>query len=149
PIRMDNDTIRAIVALGKTLFFDPRLSSSNQISCSSCHIPDLSWTDGRAKSLGHDQQMNRRNSPSILNVWYYHRLFWDGRSHSLEDQSFSPINSEIEMNSSMPDVSRKLRRIKEYTPIFEKAFGSETINPETLTEALAVFQKTIVSQPAA
>ncbi|NTS40658.1 c-type cytochrome [Flavisolibacter sp. BT320] len=141
-------TLKDKIELGKTLFFDPRLSGSKQISCATCHVPDLSWADGREKSSGHDQQLNKRNSPTLLNVWFYKNLFWDGRSHSLEDQAFSPINSEIEMHSSMPDALRTLRRIEGYPALFQKAFGSPEISPETLTEALATFQRTLVSGAA-
>ncbi|WP_028786581.1 cytochrome-c peroxidase [Terrimonas ferruginea] len=148
PLKPYMDSLRHLIGLGKMLFFDPRLSGSNQISCASCHVPDLSWTDGRGKSVGHDQQSNKRNAPSILNVWYYERLFWDGRSHSLEDQAFSPINSEIEMHSDMPEVMAKLRRIPGYRPFFDSAFGRPEISPETVTEALAAFQRTVVSRKA-
>lgn len=148
PLQAQKDSLRHLIELGKTLFFDPRLSGSNQISCASCHIPDLSWTDGRSKSVGHDQKQNKRNSPGLLNVWGYERLFWDGRSPSLEDQAFGPINSESEMHSEMPDLMRKLRRIPGYKPLFDSAFHGEGITPETLTSALAVFQRTLVSRKA-
>ncbi len=149
PIKPYLDSLKNLIALGNTLFFDTRLSGSNQISCGTCHVPDLSWTDGRQRSLGHEQQENKRNSPTLLNVWHYSTLFWDGRSHSLEDQAFAPINSEIEMHSDMGEVMYKLRRIKEYKPMFDAAFGSTDITPERLTEALATFQRTIVSNKAA
>lgn len=148
PLKPYFDSLKHLIALGNTLFFDARLSGSNQISCASCHVPDLSWTDGRERSLGHDQQENKRNSPSILNTWNYTSLFWDGRSHSLEDQAFSPINSEIEMHSDMGEVMSKLRRIAGYKPMFDSAFGDNSITPERVTEALAVFQRTVVSRKA-
>ncbi len=149
PIKPIEDSLAPLINLGKILFFDTRLSSSNKISCASCHLPEKHWADARVKSIGHNDLENKRNSPSILNVWFYNKLFWDGRSHSLADQAFSPINSESEMASEMPDLMRKLRRIKAYTPLFETAFKGEGINPETVTMALEVFQKTIVSNKAA
>lgn len=148
PLKPYLDSLKNMILLGKTLFFDPRISGSNQISCASCHIPDLSWTDGRGKSVGHDQQANKRNSPTLLNVWFYKHLFWDGRSPSLEDQAFSPINSETEMHSDMPEVMSKLRKIEGYKPLFDSAFGSPEISPETVTQALAVFQRTLTSRKA-
>ncbi|MCR6721836.1 MAG: cytochrome-c peroxidase [Chitinophagaceae bacterium] len=148
PLENVKDSLRLQIALGKALFFDPRLSGSNQISCATCHQPELSWTDGRRRSLGHEQRENRRNSPGLLNVWYYNRLFWDGRSADLEDQSFGPINSESEMHSDMPEVMRKLRRIPGYRALFDSAFAGEGINPETLSQALATFQRTLVSAAA-
>ena len=143
------DSLRHEIELGRVLFFDPRLSASGQISCASCHNPKLSWTDGLAKSVGHEQRINRRNSPSLLNVWSHTSFFWDGRSPSLEDQAFGPINSESEMASDMPDVMRKLRKSTAYRALFDSAFHGEGINPETMTRALASFQRTLVSQPAA
>lgn len=145
PLQSSLDSLKHVILLGKTLFFDERLSSSNRISCASCHKPELSWTDGRPRSIGHDGAMNKRNSPSIQNVWFYHQLFWDGRSHSLEDQAFAPINSESEMSSDMPRTTGKLRRIKGYEPLFDSAFGDHHIAPENITEALAIFQRTIIS----
>ncbi len=136
----------AMVELGKTLFFEPRLSGSTQISCASCHIPSLSWADGREKSLGHEGQLNKRNSPSLHNVWFYKKLFWDGRSHSLEDQAFAPINSESEMHGDMRELPRNLRRIKGYAPLFERAYGDPGIDPDRIAGALAAFQRTIVSR---
>ena len=148
PLQLQMDSLNDRIQLGKALFFDPRLSDSKKISCSSCHLPERSWTDGIARSIGHEDQVNKRNSPTILNTWFYKELFWDGRSNSLEDQAFSPINGEAEMHSDMPAVLTKLRRIKGYRPMFEQAFGSAEISPETLTGALAVYQRTIVSQPS-
>src|SRR5690606_15663775 len=143
PAPVKGDSLRELVELGKTLFFDPRLSGSLTISCASCHVPELSWSDGRARSLGHEGTINKRNSPSLHNVWFYDRLFWDGRSRDLEDQSFGPINSESEMHGDMSELPRKLRRISGYPTLFEKAFGDEGIDPDRIASALANFQRTI------
>jgi cytochrome c peroxidase len=148
PLKDQMDKLKDKIELGKLLFFDPRLSSSGQIACASCHVPDLSWTDGREKSVGHDQKENKRNSPTLLNVWFYKTFFWDGRSQSLEDQAFSPINSQIEMHSSMSDVTRTLRGISGYSGLFKKVYGATGITPETLTDAIATFEKTLVSRKA-
>ena len=139
------DSLQHIIELGKTLFFDPRLSGSEKISCATCHQPELHWTDGKEKSIGHEGAVNKRNSPTIQNSWFYSRLFWDGRSKDLQDQAFAPINSESEMHSEMPDVMRKLRKSKGYKELFKKAFGDEQIDPDRITEAIAVFEKTVVS----
>lgn len=148
PLEEDAEKWRDKIALGKLLFFDPRLSGSAKISCATCHVPALSWADGRQRSAGHEGQLNKRNAPTILNVWFYKHLFWDGRSGSLEDQAFSPINSESEMHSSMAGAMMTLRKIEAYQPLFIKAFGSPEISPETLTQAIAAFERTLVSGPA-
>jgi cytochrome c peroxidase len=140
------DSLQPIIELGKTLFFDTRLSGSGKISCATCHQPELNWTDAKEKSIGHEGTINKRNSPTIQNSWFYTRLFWDGRSIDLQDQAFAPINSESEMHSEMPDVMRKLRKVTGYKELFKKAFGDDQIDPDRLTEAIAVFEKTIVSR---
>src|SRR5690606_17998757 len=63
PLQYDGDSLKGLIHLGATLFFDPRLSGSGKISCVSCHRPEKSWTDALNKSLGHEGVMNKRNSP--------------------------------------------------------------------------------------
>jgi cytochrome c peroxidase len=145
PVVVYKDSLQHKIELGKTLFFDTRLSASGKISCATCHQPELNWTDGKEKSTGHEGAVTKRNSPTIQNSWFYNRLFWDGRARDLQDQAFAPIVSESEMGSDMPDVMRKLRRINGYKDLFKKAFGDEQVDPDRMTEAIAVFEKTIVS----
>jgi len=90
--------------------------------------------------------MNKRNSPTIANSWFYKHLFWDGRARDLQDQAFGPIISESEMGSDMPEVMMKLRRINGYKELFKRAYGDEGINPDRMTGAIAVFEKTVVSR---
>lgn len=139
------DSQQAMVALGKALFFDTRLSGSGKISCATCHQPDLSWTDGKSKSIGHEGAENKRNSPSIQNSWFATTLFWDGRAKSLEDQAFAPISSESEMHHEMAGVMRSIRNVKGYKQMFQAAFGDDDIDPDRLTKAIAVFERTIHS----
>ncbi|HUR66970.1 MAG TPA: cytochrome c peroxidase [Chitinophagaceae bacterium] len=145
PIEDQKASLQHIIELGKMLFFDARLSGSGKISCATCHQPELSWTDGKERSTGHEGTLTKRNSPSIQNTWFYKKLFWDGRAKNLEDQAFAPINSETEMHSEMPELMRKLRAVKGYKDLFAKAFGDDEISPDRMTEAIASFEKTIVS----
>ena len=146
PISTQMDSLKHLIELGKILFFDPRLSGSGQISCGSCHQPELSWTDGKERSFGHDSTINKRNSPTIQNSWFYKKLFWDGRAKDLEDQVFAPINSESEMHGDMRELPFKLRKIKGYAPLFDSAYGNPSINPDRIAHAIATFEKTIVSR---
>ncbi|TCD26655.1 cytochrome-c peroxidase [Pedobacter psychrodurus] len=146
PVDLKNDSTKKVVELGKILFFDPRLSGSNQISCSSCHAPDLHWTDGRQVSVGHDHLTNIRNAPSLENVWFYKRLFWDGRAASLEEQAGSPVAAHNEMHQDMKVLPKKLSKIKGYQPLFAAAFGSKEITNKRIFESLATFQRSIVSR---
>ncbi|MEI2740364.1 MAG: cytochrome c peroxidase [Chitinophagaceae bacterium] len=139
------DSLKNVIELGKALFFDTRLSGSGKISCATCHQPELHWTDGKVKSIGHEGAVTKRNSPTIQNSWFYKRLFWDGRSSDLQDQAFGPINSETEMHSEMPEVMRKLSKVKGYKELFKKAFGDDNIDPFVMTEAIATFEKTVSS----
>ncbi len=145
PVLKHKDSLETMIELGKTLFFDTRLSGSGKISCATCHQPELSWTDGKPKSIGHGGAVNKRNAPTIQNSWFYERLFWDGRARDLQDQAFAPINSETEMHSDMPEVMMKLRRSNTYPALFKKAFGTEGIDPDRMTKAIATFEATVVS----
>ena len=71
--------------LGHTLFFEPRLSGSNWIACSSCHNPALSWGDGLPTAIGHGMKVLPRRTPTILNLAWGDTMFWDGRAGTLED----------------------------------------------------------------
>jgi cytochrome c peroxidase len=146
PIEKYKDSLKQLIELGKVLFFDTRLSGSGKISCATCHQPELNWTDGKEKSIGHDGAINKRNAPTIQNTWFYNKLFWDGRSNSLADQAFAPINSETEMHNEMHEVMRTVSKIKGYRDLFQKAFGDDEVNPQRLTLAIAIFEKTIVSR---
>lgn len=146
PVEKYKDSLKHIIELGKTLFFDPRLSASGKISCATCHQPELNWTDGKEKSIGHEGAITQRNSPTIQNSWFYNRLFWDGRARDLADQAFAPIISESEMASEMPDVMRKLRTITGYKELFKKAYGDDAVDPDRMTAAIAVFEKTVISR---
>lgn len=148
PLDIKDESVKKIVDLGRLLFFDPRLSQSNQISCSSCHVPDLNWADGREVSVGHDHAVNKRNAPSLENVWYFKRLFWDGRAERLEDQAESPVASDIEMHQEVKLLPKKLKKIKGYEPFFKAAFGDKNITTERIFKSLADFQRTIVSRKA-
>jgi cytochrome c peroxidase len=131
--------------LGKVLFFDPRLSKSNQIACASCHDPELGWCDNRTFSFGHDRQLGSRNAMTVLNVAYARSLFWDGRAGSLEEQSQIPIQDEREMGEHIDMAAGKIARIKGYEILFEKAFGDKTVTKDRISKAIATFERTVKS----
>ncbi len=117
-------------SLGRVLFYDPRLSGSNQIACASCHDPELGWTDNRKLSFGHDRQLGSRNAMTIMNAAYAKSLFWDGRAASLEDQAKMPIEDMREMHEHIDIATEKIVKIKGYESLFEKAFGDKK-SPKT------------------
>ena len=131
--------------LGKLLFFDPRLSKSSQISCASCHDPELMWGDVRRVSYGHDRQLGKRNTPTILNVAFADEFFWDGRASTLEAQVKIPVENPVEMNMHSRLAVKSIRRIKGYQPYFIKAFGDKKVTEERIAKAIATFERTLVS----
>lgn len=145
PIDLANDSVRHVVELGKLLFFDARLSISNQISCATCHAPELNWSDGKPLSIGHDELQNIRNAPSLENVWVYNSFFWDGRAKTLIAQAEAPISAHNEMNQDLRSLAKKMSEIKGYRSYFKAAFGTTDITNQRIFESLATFQQTIVS----
>ncbi len=137
---------RPKIVLGRMLFFDPVLSGSSQISCSSCHNPQTSWGDHLRVPVGHDHVEGSRNTPSLLNVFARQSMFWDGRAATLEEQAKSPIEAHHEMNMEVARLPEKLSQYKGYRDLFREAYGSEEIDNDKIFSALADFQRTITSR---
>ncbi|HLG57330.1 MAG TPA: cytochrome c peroxidase [Vicinamibacterales bacterium] len=134
--------------LGRTLFFDPRLSGSEWISCATCHNPGLSWGDGLPRAIGHGMHQLGRRTPTILNLAWAPALFWDGRAESLEEQALGPIAAAGEMNLRLTDMVQRLKSICGYRDLFERAYPREPISPETVAKAIATFERGVVSTQA-
>ncbi len=145
PFPADNGYTKERELLGRTLFFDPRLSVSNFISCASCHNPGFSWGDGLPKGIGHGMTEVGRRTPTILNAAWSELLFWDGRAESLEAQALGPIEAPGEMNMPLDALLPKLGRIPGYRTLFEQAYPGEGISKNTLAKAIATFERTVVS----
>lgn len=148
PYPADNKPNAARVELGKMLFFDPRLSGSNQVACFFCHNPALGWTDRQPTAIGNNFQRLGRNSPTILNTVYQPLHMWDGRKKGLEDQALGPIEAAGEMNQPLDQLVVKLNAIKGYQPHFEKAYPGQGITLDTIAKAIASFERTVVSTDA-
>ncbi len=134
--------------LGKALFFDPRLSESGQISCASCHDPELMWADARRVPYGHDRQLGPRNTPTLLNIAYATAQFWDGRAKDLEEQVRFPIENPLEMNIHSKLAVKRIAKIKAYRPLFTEAFGEGKITLDKINKAIATFERTLISPPS-
>ena len=134
--------------LGRTLFFDARLSGSGSLWCASCHNPSFGWEDGLA--LGHGEGMKQlgRHTPTILNVAWGDKFFWDGRAASLQAQATAPIGNPKEMNQNLAQLPAKLSKISGYRAMFESAYPGQGITLETIAKALAVFERTVASHPS-
>jgi cytochrome c peroxidase len=145
-----NPAAPAKVALGKMLYFDPRLSASHAISCASCHNLGLGGTDIASTSLGHRSQQGGRNSPTVLNAVFNTAQFWDGRAADLEQQAGGPLVNPVEMASPEKHVAEQLNGIPGYLPAFNAAFPGESdpINLANVRKAIAVFEATLLTPNA-
>jgi cytochrome c peroxidase len=133
------------IALGKQLFFDKRLSKSGKMSCESCHLPEMGWTDGKALSTKDDGTVNTRHTPTLLNAGFYRQWYWDGRAATLEGQILAAWRGQ--MGADPDQIVMKLNGIEGYKTAFEKATGGPA-TPERVTQALANFVRTITSENA-
>ena len=145
PAPADNPITAQKAALGKALFFDPRLSGSGAIACASCHNPALGWQDGLPRGVGHNGALLPRRTPTILNVAWAEPLFWDGRADTLEEQAKGPITAAAEMNMPLDRGVAVVRDIPGYRAGFAAAFPGESISIETIVKAVATYQRTVVS----
>lgn len=141
----DNPATLETISLGRKLFYDPKLSSNNTISCAFCHDPAHGFSDGRRFSLGVAGKTGTRNAPSVLNSAYASTQFWDGRAASLEEQAAGPIANPIEMNQTHEVFVEKLNADPAYVSEFTKAFGPGRITMSKVQKALASFERTALS----
>ena len=147
PVVDDNPITEEKIQLGRRLFFDRRLSLNDTFSCAICHVPEQGFTNNElATAVGLEGRSNLRNSPTIYNVAYYSRIFHDGRESTLEQQVWAPLLTRTEMaNPSIGYVINKIRAIDEYDGLFEAAFDGRGPTMETVGQALAAYQRTLVS----
>ncbi len=147
PPRRDGFTAEQI-DLGRYLFFDPALSGARTVSCASCHHPDHGFGDGRPRSVGVQGSEVGRSAPTLWNVAFLQRFFWDGRARSLEEQMQGPLYAPAEMGTTPEKLLRALEAIPDYAPLFASAFpdtGARAISLEHVYTALAAFEASLVS----
>ncbi len=135
------------IDLGRLLFFDPVLSSTGKLACANCHRPASAFADVRSRSLGVGGQEVSRNAPSLWNVGFLQRFFWDGRAHSLEEQVRGPLYGALEMGTTPAKLVATLNGIPAYRRLFADAFpaGPANISSEQVYSALAAFESSLVS----
>jgi cytochrome c peroxidase len=145
PAPADNQPNADRVALGKMLFFDPRLSRDGNMSCGTCHSPLFGWSDGLPTGRGFQSKALGRASPTVVNTAYNTIQLWDGRKKSLEEQAMGPMEANSEMNIEMSVLFAFLNVSSGYRVYFEKAYPGEPIDANTLSKAIASFERTVVS----
>ena len=145
PFPEDNPYTADKARLGKTLFFDPRLSGNDYISCGTCHNPSFAWGDGLPTGIGHGMTRLGRRTPTVLNSAWTELLMWDGRFGSLEEQALGPIGADVEMNQPLENLVAELEGIPGYRSMFNIAFPGEGITIENVAKAIATYERTVVS----
>jgi len=146
PVPADNPMSEAKVALGRQLFFDPRLSVDGTVSCNSCHNVMASGTDNRPVSVGVRGQKGGRSAPTVWNAAFLTVQFWDGRAASLEEQAKGPILNPIEMGMPSEEaVIERLKRIPGYVEQFEKVFGKGGLTYDNIAKAIAAYERTLIT----
>ncbi|RBW58796.1 cytochrome-c peroxidase [Ruegeria sp. A3M17] len=140
----DNPLTEEAFALGRHLFYDPILSGNNQVSCATCHVQALAFTDGLAKSPALPGGELEFSSMSLTNLlWGQERFFWDGRATSLEAQALMPIQHPDEMDQDLGELVTELQASRDYRRMFRKAYGE--ISAENVTRALSTFMRMLIS----
>lgn len=135
--------------LGRKLFYDPRLSRNNTISCGSCHQPFSAFAHlGHSVSHGIDNLLGTRNSTPVFNLNWHPSFFWDGGVNHIESQPIVPIQNPVEMDEKLENIITKLTDDADYKKRFGDAFGDEAITTQRIFRALAQFMGTMVSANA-
>lgn len=146
----DNAWSEARAELGKKLFFDPRLSTSGQVTCASCHLPERGWADGLPTAIRFLGTPLRVATPSLLNIGYNTIFMWDGRQPSLEQQAVGGQGAASDINAGgkakPEEVVRRLAQVAGYQAEFDQAYPGEGVTTLTIAKALASFQRSLVAR---
>ena len=153
----------AKATLGRVLFYDNKLSRNEKVSCSSCHHQELAFADNKPFSEGFDGQLTLRNSLALGSVANFKSsyeggngggiapptqrqfFFWDERAHTIAEQSSMTIQDNIEMGMDLNDLAARLAQEEHYKVLFNKAYNTEAVQSQMITDALQEFINAIVS----
>lgn len=145
-IPANNPLTKEGIELGRHLFYEPKLSIDNTVSCASCHKQENAFSDPEQFSKGINGLLGKRNSMSLVNLVFQDSIFfWDGRARNLEHQVLFPIEDPVEMNETLPNIVSKLKADKKYPDMFFKAFGTREISGDLIFKAIAQFERSIIS----
>ena len=133
------------IALGQKLFHDTSLSGDNTLSCASCHDLTKGGTDQAKVATGIKGQQGPINSPTVFNAMYNVAQFWDGRAKDLQAQAAGPVANPGEMGEQWDNVIAKLKQIPEYQNAFQKIYEQQGLTKETVTDAIAGFEQSLVT----
>lgn len=145
PLRDKLDVDDDKVALGFDLFHDVRLSANNTISCATCHGLTTGGVDGLKTSEGIFGQIGGINAPTVYNSALNMVQFWDGRAADLQEQAAGPPLDMLEMGSTWEQITSKLRSDRTMAKRFESIYGDEGVTQNTITDAIAEFEMTLLT----
>jgi cytochrome c peroxidase len=146
----NNEVTPAKVELGRKLFFEPRLSKSQLLSCASCHNLSTGGVDAGPTSVGHGWQKGPRRAPTVLNAVFNVAQFWDGRAEDLKAQAKGPVQANVEMNNTPAAVEATLRSIPAYVAEFQKAFPNDPapVSFDNMAKSIEAFETTLITPNA-
>jgi mono/diheme cytochrome c family protein len=127
PIPADNPISEAKVDLGRRLFSDPVLSKDRSVSCSTCHKPELAFSDGKPLAVGVFGRVGKRHSPSLVNRGLGRAQFWDGRAATLEELALVPFRDANELDLPPEEAIARLAADPSYSAAFQSAFGLRSV----------------------
>lgn len=134
------------ISLGRTLYFDKRLSKNHDVSCNTCHDLANYGVDGEPTSPGHKGQRGDRNSPTVYNAAFHISQFWDGRAADVEAQAKGPVLNPIEMAMPSEDVVvATLASIPGYQEQFKSAFPESGISFDNMATAIGAFERRLIT----
>jgi cytochrome c peroxidase len=147
PAVKDNPITAEKIALGKALFFDPRMSASGVFSCNSCHNVGTGGDDNLETSIGHGWQKGPRNSPTVFNAVFNVAQFWDGRADDLKAQAKGPVQAGVEMANTPVQVVATLNSMPQYVAWFKTAFPGEDdpVTFDNFAKAIEAFEATLIT----
>jgi cytochrome c peroxidase len=133
-------------ALGRTLFYDARLSRTGEVSCGSCHRQATAFSDaGQRLSQGVLGHLGTRNTPALQNLRWKKELLWDGGANHIETMPLAPLANHLEMDETLANVVRKLNADPEYRRRFAELYGRQPIDSYQFLRALAQFTAALTS----
>ena len=144
-INLDNPLTEEGILLGRHLFWEPRLSGDNTMSCATCHNPQNAFSDSNPYSIGINGDIGKRNSMVLQNLAWSNDFFWDGRVISLEEQILIPIMDSTEMDETWANAMNELKYDSKYNTLFFDAFGVKNPDSTHAAKAIAQFLITMIS----
>nr|WP_158807346.1 cytochrome c peroxidase [Beijerinckia sp. L45] len=145
PYPDSNPYSAAKATLGRSLFYDTRISFSQTRSCASCHPPSRSWSDGLPIAQGEGASIMKLRTPTLDDIAWLPRLGWDGKFRDIESVTFGPILAPSNVHMTEGLLIERLSTLPTYAVLFSAAFPDKQINRRNIEMALATFERSIVS----